>query len=59
MSSSSSTLVRERNPRDRSTRVCTDLIWAIRGSVGNNFLLFAPNPNSGIRANLCVVCLYD
>jgi hypothetical protein len=60
-SSSSSTLVWERNPRVRSTRVClrTSVYrynitsigpWAIRGCVANKYLLFAPNPNNHLCA---------
>jgi hypothetical protein len=56
-SSSSSTPVRRRNPRDRSMRVrhrsplivttlLLDRSWAIRGYVANIFLLFVPNPNT-------------
>jgi hypothetical protein len=55
--SSSSMLMQERNPRVRSrgyisesplivTTLLLDRSWAIQDCVGNNFLLFAPNPNN-------------
>jgi hypothetical protein len=58
-SASSSTPVWGRNPLVWSTRVrhrspanLTSLLVdrSFQGCIGNNFLLFAPNPNSGIRA---------
>jgi hypothetical protein len=56
-SASSSTPVRERNPmidlrgvHHRSHIIVTTLLldrsWAIRGCIGNNILLFAPNTNT-------------
>jgi hypothetical protein len=58
---SSSTLVREHNPRVYSTRVChripvnrytllIDRSWAFGFCIAINFLFLASNPNSGIRA---------
>ena len=70
--SSSSTLVRERNPRisvyegmlsETPSRYCITSIyrsWSINGRVARKNLLFSTVfLNSGIRADIYVVCMYE